>query len=38
MADIKSPEELSLKNKLPNRIRSKCCDFRLLEEQSEKYL
>ena len=30
--------ERSLKNKLPNRIKSRCCDFSLLEEQLEKYL
>ena len=27
-----------MKNKLPNRIRNRCCDFRLLEKQLEKYL
>ena len=30
--------ERSLKNRLPNRIKSRCCDFSLLEEQLEKYL
>ena len=27
-----------MKNKLPNRIKSRCCDFSLLEKQLEKYL
>ena len=30
--------ERSMKNKLPNRIKSRCCDFSLLEKQLEKYL
>lgn len=28
----------SIENKIPNRIKNRCCDFRLLEKQLEKYL